>query len=56
MTRNEQLSSTLPIVRKRIARAHFLHETWVVLKLEHAELLADAAAEFLTDLVLPEES
>lgn len=54
MTRNEQLASALPIVRKKISRAKFLHETWATLELEHVELFADAGEELLQDLELPE--
>lgn len=54
MTPNEQLASVIPKIFKRIARAKFLHEGWVVLPLEDVELLADAAEEFLKELILPE--
>jgi len=54
MTPNEQLATALPVVRKKIARAHFLHEHWVVLNLGDAELISDAAEEYSRDLEMPE--
>jgi hypothetical protein len=53
MTANEQLAVLLPVIRKKLQRAKFLHEPWVTLDATDVELLTDAADEFLRDLILP---